>query len=674
MKARGLIVAFLLLLPLTLFHRTLFLGEAFLPTDQLKHLAPWKTTETLPRAWNVLQFDGIAQFYPWRVQVAREWRSGHLPLMNPYTFSGEGGTPLLANSQSAPLYPPNWIFVALGEQNVWYGFGLCAALHLLLAAVGIYRLTRALGVSRTGALLSSTTFSLCAPVICWLNLPTFLCATAWLPWLLLAIARGKALDAGLLGGLVLLSGHLQVALFVLLTAGAYALVLHGRKPRGWGGMLAAGTLALCLAAPQVLPSLELSKLSHRAAAGRPNLDLFQTKSAYGLPPQSLLTFTVPNFFGNPSLGAGGYWNTNYSRDGRPINNNYAEWANYVGILPLLLALLGALAARPARFFAVLALYTLFMAFGTWANLPFFFLVPGWMQTDNPGRVLVISALALALLAGFGLDALKTASIRLRGGVLVAVIFSMAIGLALAMNVAGTDWAAVFAEAQPGFLLALVWLALGAAILFLGPRQSLVRPVAVGLTLLELLAWGWGYNPTLPAREVYPVTPGISWLQKHAKNALIAPLNTRWSNSHEAPQNAVLPPNALTVYGLHDIAGYDSLFYKKSKEHIEQATGGANPSPQENGNIVFIKSIDAAVALGAKYIVVAPGREVLTELPVAYSESDMVIYYNAAGHDAPPPDPTVPGSLKLGLVLAGLALLAYSSASIAKARSKSSSVL
>nr|WP_309687510.1 hypothetical protein [Armatimonas sp.] len=677
MKARGLIVAFLLLLPLTLFHRTLFLGEAFLPTDQLRQLAPWRSEQEETTAhWNVLRFDGITQFYPWRLQVAREWRSGHLPVVNPYTFSGNGGTPLLANSQSAPLYPPNLLLALfLGENTIWYGFGLSAALHLLLAATGIYRLARALSISRTGGLLASVTFSFCAPVICWLSLPTFLCAAAWLPWLLLAIRRATWWQAGALGGLILLSGHLQVALFVLLTASAYALLLYGRQARGWGGIVAAGALALCLAAPQVLPSLELSKQSHRAATGRPDLALFQAKSVLGLPVQSLLTFTVPNFFGHPAQGDGIYWNTNRSPTGR-VDNNYGEWANYIGIIPLLLALLGALAARPARFFAILALYTLLMAFGTWANLPFFFFVPGWVQTDNPGRVLVIFAFSMAILAGFGLDALKTASVRQRGAVLVGVVFSVAIGLALAMKHAETipyTWAVAFAAAQPDLLLCLVWLALGAVVLFLGPRQRLVRPLAVGLAMLDLLFWGVGYNPTQSARDLYAVTPGIAWLQKNAKDALIAPINDCWSNTNIAPRNAVLPPNSLTVYGLHDLAGYDSLFYKKAKERIEAATG-SNPSPDENGNIVFIKSIDAAVALGAKYIVVAPNRDVATDLPVAYAGPDMVVYQNAAGHDAPLPDRTVPGSMKLGFLLAALALLVYISASIANVRSKSSSVL
>lgn len=41
-------------------------------------------------------------FYPYWVEVARELRTGHLPVWNPYLFAG---APLLANSQVGVFYP-----------------------------------------------------------------------------------------------------------------------------------------------------------------------------------------------------------------------------------------------------------------------------------------------------------------------------------------------------------------------------------------------------------------------------------------------------------------------------------------------------------------------------------------------------------------------------------------
>lgn len=676
-RPRLLVAAFLLFLPCLLFHRALFLGDAFLPGDTLKHLAPWKTNEAPAEPWNVLRFDGITQFYPWRLQMVRSWRSGHIPVTNPYAFAADGGTPLLANSQSAPFYPPNLLFVALGEERLWYGFGLSAALHLLIAAVGIYRFARVLGLSRSGGLLAAITFSLSGPILCWLSLPTFLCASAWLPWLLLSVHRAHlpggrraGVLAGVFGGLTLLAGHLQIALYVLLTGGVYALVLgrkHKISPVRWiGSAVGIGVAAVCLSLPQVLPAVALSRQSHRAATHRPTYDDFQRWRIDALPPQTVLTLTVPDFYGHPNRNGGTYWNTSWRADGNPNPNNFAEWTAYVGILPLLLAFLG---AGRLRFFAGLALLTLLMAYGTWANLPFFFLVPGWAQTGNPGRILVVFTFAIALLAGAGHDQLVTSGKRPRVLALTVVIFSLVGSLPLAQGHAARlqlSWPEVFGAAQFGLMMAVLWLVLGAAVLFAAPKWPLARPLALVITLADLAFWGAGYNPTCRPADIYPVTPGIAWLQEHANGALIAPINDRWSNGWVPARNAALVPNALTVYRLYDLGGYDSLFRATAKQRIADATGG-EPCPPENGNMVFIKTPEAAVALGAKYIVTAPDRALATTLALVYDGPDLKIYENPAGQLAPPADPTVPSELIQGLIAMGLSLLSLGGFALAGRR-------
>lgn len=669
-RPRLLVAAFLVFLPLLVFHRSLFLGEAFLPADQLRHLAPWRSSATPTLPWNVLRFDGITQFYPWRLELVREWREGRVPLQNPYAFAADGGTPLLANSQSAPFYPPNWLFVALGEQNVWYGFGLSAALHLLLAAVGTFRFSRTLGSSTLGALLASTVFTLSGPVTCWLALPTFLCVSAWLPWLLLAIRRAyhpqgqrAALAAAVLVGTVLLAGHLQIALYVLLTAGAYALhlgiqegLLKRTHAARWAASVALLTvLGVGLALPQVLPAIALSRQSHRASQSRPTWADYQNWSVNALPPQSLLTLTIPDFFGHPNRNEGLYWNASQRPDGRPNLNNYAEWALYIGILPLIL---GCLAFGRSKFFSGLALLTLLMAFGTWLNAPFFFLVPGWSQTGNPGRVLIITAFALSLLAGLGLDALSTASRKQKAAAIGTVVGSLVVGLSLALrhaNALPIPWADAVAQAQPVLTVGVVLLVLSAACLFAAPRWPQTRATILLLAILDLAFWGWGYNPSSPPKDVYPVTPGIAWLQAHAQQDLIAPLNERWSITSSAPQQVALPPNSLMVYRLHDLAGYDSLFRATSKQRISAATG-SDPCPPENGNMVFIKTAEAAIALGAKYIVTSPDHEPLAGLALEYDGPDLRIYKNPQGRSAPDADRKLPPELILGLICMALSLV------------------
>ena len=684
---RLVVVVALLFLPLSLTFRALFAGEAFVPADLLGYVAPWSGSRAAPppAAWNVLRYDGITQFYPWRHEAARQIKAGRIPLRNPYAFAASGGTPLLADSQSAPLYPPNFLFYLFPPSALWYAFGLSAALHLTVMATGTYRFSRGGGVSRPAALLAATVFTLSAPVVCWLALPTFLCVSCWLPWLfaLLRVAHTRAgspqgraavWGAGGVAGLMLLAGHLQIAMFAFLATGGYALWqgvgthrLGRLRPLSWlAGAVAVIGLAGLLAACQLLPAVELSRVSHRAVAGRPSMEMYAAFTANALPVRNLVTLLVPDFFGHPNPPQAPYWNT----------NNYGEWAMYTGVLPLLLAAY-ALAARPWRkpaagdergFWAGLALLALLVAMGTPVNLPLFFLLPGYAQTGNPARCLFLFAFALAHLAAQGLDTLlrplPTAEKTNGRAALIAVVVPglLAAGGASAAAQFFPDiqtavlreftFADMLAFARDGLLRAGLWLGVGITALFASPRftvlprRNLIAGAIVVIAAADLLLWGAGYNPTSPAADVYPVTPGIAYLQTHGADALIAPLNRGWSLGlfrKLPPRGAVLPPNSLTVYGLHDIGGYDSLFPRASRDTIREATGN-DPTPPENGNMVFVKTAEAATKLGARYLVTSPAAPPLPDvidshrLTVAYTGADLVIYENA---DAPQVAPAAP---------------------------------
>ena len=688
----------LLSLPLLVFHRALFFGEAFLPADLLSYLSPWKAAyPPAPNAapWNVLRFDGIAQFYPWRLEAARQWRAGHVPLWNPHQFAADGGTPLLANSQSAPLYPLNFLFALAPPRFFWYVFGLLAAIHLFIAAAGLYALLRSCGLRRGACVFGAAAWALSGPVVCWLALPTFLAVSCWIPWLLLLIRRAAAGDrrslfaAGGIAGVMILAGHLQVALYGVLCALVCAAFYFVRGVRSQtvvpvrflGGTVAVAALALCLSAPQVLPALELSRVSHRAVAEK-SLALYAANNGSAFPPRNMVTLLAPDFYGHPNRGA--YWNDSDRRDasGRS-GNNYGEWAAYVGVLPLVLALFAAalpLPKRPDRLlFAILALLAGLIATGTPLNLLLFYAVPGYAALANPGRVLVVYALGVCALAAFGLDALFDADIPApakRRAALIAVavpLFAAAWGVSLSAAwareaVPATTYAALLAQATPGLIAAAVLLALSAVLLFAAPRLAMSPPrarVALAVccvaVVADLAAWGYDYNPSGKPEQVYPVTPGIAFLQKNAATARIAVLNNGWTLGQTAPARATLPPNALTVYGLHDIGGYDSLFRKGSKDAVTAADGGRDASPPANGNMVFVKGGGAAHTLGANYLVCAPSDDrcqaeegVSSDAPV-YAGDDLLIYRTPNPVRGLPSAPPVPKSFRLGILLAACAL-------------------
>ena len=75
-------------------------------------------------------------FYAYWEYVAVTLREGRLPFWNPYLFLG---APLLANPQTAVLYPLHWplIWLPVTKQIYW-----SAALHTWLLALGGYALLR----------------------------------------------------------------------------------------------------------------------------------------------------------------------------------------------------------------------------------------------------------------------------------------------------------------------------------------------------------------------------------------------------------------------------------------------------------------------------------------------------------------------------------------------------
>jgi uncharacterized membrane protein YhaH (DUF805 family) len=722
---RALAAALLVLLPLLLLWRPLSGQAAFVPADLLRHVAPWSQTSPAPEgapAWNVLRYDGITQFYPWRLEAARSWDAGRVPLWNPHEFAFAGGTPLLADSQSAPLYPPNLIFWLTPRGAFWYAFGLSAAVHLLIAAAGMYRLLRGpVGLRRASSLLGTAAFALSGPVVTWLALPTFLAVSCWVPWLLLLVRRAHdsagtragrlaAAGAGAVAGTMLLAGHLQMAFYGLLAASLYALFLGLTRlragtvrPARWAtGFAAAGALAIALALPQLLPAVELSGSSHRQVTR--SAEAYRAYVGLALPPRNVVTLLAPDFFGQPN--AGSYWN-----DSDRGGNNYAEWAAYVGVVPLLLAVLavalpwrGADAARvpPDRaFFALLAAVALLLAMGTPLNLLPYWGVPGFAATGNPARILVLWALSAAALAAVGLEALLRADLSrpaLRRAALAAVTvpllvaaFGASRAAAFARDaVSGVPFGQLLTLATPGLLVAAVLLALGAAALFALPALKTAEQRGAGAALCALLAladlalWGGGYNLTSPPGDVYPETPGLAFLRQNAGNAPVAVLNRNWTLGAAPPPGAALPPNSLTVYGLNDVGGYDSLFPKAYKDAVAQAGGGAEPSPAANGNMVFIKSVETAVNLGARYVVTAPdGPEAQALLGGAYpplrrvypaeltgTPPDLLVFENPAGKDAPAAfRPTVPASFRAGLFagLCGVSVLAGAGVTAALSR-------
>ncbi len=350
------------------------------------------------------------QFYPWRDLAFDMLRNGQLPLWNPYNGAG---APLLANYQSALLYPLSWSGYVLPLAST---MSVTAALHLFIAAWGMWAFTGRLGLPILGRGVSALAFGMTGYLVARLGTYPTVSSAAWMPWVLwaaLGILKDKQLRhvgwLGLVVGLQLLAGHAQTTWYSMLLVGLFTLfwLIQQRSRDGWqrlglviGGLLLGGIIA----AAQLIPTAEL--LLSSARSGGVELD-FAMNFSYG--PVRSFNFVSPNFFGNPGNGT-------FLTEGA-----FFEDAVFIGLLPLIAAFAGVIGwiLRQVRkdldsppffvtvpFWLVIAIVAFVFALGD--NTPIFpFLfkhVPTFDLFQAPVRWHIWTVFALSVLAGIGTQA------------------------------------------------------------------------------------------------------------------------------------------------------------------------------------------------------------------------------------------------------------------------------
>jgi hypothetical protein len=290
----------------------------------------------------VMPGDDLTQNYPLRVLAGQQIRAGHLPLYNPYIWSG---APLLAGWNAAAAYPLTWVFALLPAIAAWT-VGLVVT--YAVASVGMFGFLRAgLRLGTLGSFLGGLTFAFAGAMAAHRTHFGLVSGMSWVPLGLLAVARATAPDvrlpgrlrwAGVLGlsiGLVILAGEpraiadagIIIALYAMWRVLGTAIRL-GRRWRADGGLAGAVSvvaglvLGAALGAVQGLPGLAAISTSQRAAA---SLALFSSGS---LPNRWLALMLVPDMLG----GTGTL--------GQPVffgSYNLTEISGYVGILPVVAA-------------------------------------------------------------------------------------------------------------------------------------------------------------------------------------------------------------------------------------------------------------------------------------------------------------------------------------------------
>ena len=344
--------------------------------------------------------------YPLRVLAAEQWKSGQVPLWNPYVLSG---TPLLAEPQVGVLQPLNALFLL--PIPPYRALTLFVSLNLTLAATFTYVLARSFGISRAGATLAGLSFGFGGFLMAQITNLNVMAGGVWLPLVFFFLAwalRSRRPLVALLGGLALalhiFAAQPEVTLyttFLLLGYTMYESVRVILKPEPvtsrlrdmatvWALLIMMYVSGLLLAAPQVLPMWELQRLSVRASGVETGLPVIS------IPPVQWLTLVLPSAFGN---------NVSPSYQGLGPTN-FEETHVYIGILPLLLVPFSWRARRRPEvlFFWLAALTGALLAMGTYTPLhKLTQYLPGFNLFRAPARWSVIVNLSLAMLAAYGLD-------------------------------------------------------------------------------------------------------------------------------------------------------------------------------------------------------------------------------------------------------------------------------
>ena len=422
----------------------LFLDKQPVASQHQTWMLPWRAAqppEVTARAWDALLWDSVAQFYPWRLLLARGLHRGELPLWSPYQYCGY---PFVGNGQSGIFYPPNWL-LALVPAGKFLGVSL--ALHFLIAGLLTFFLCRLLGVSLLPALFGALAFSYGGFAITWALLPTLVASAVWLPGALAGIElivrgrrRGGMILLAVCLGLTLLAGHMQIAAYVWMTTAVYALsrLLYRvvrKQPLVWWPIAAGAGLGLVLGMAQLLPTVELGMHSPRGSQV-PTEAGWEFQRQRFLAPGELITFLSPDALGPPVRGDYG-------------GLSYGEHCGFAGAVTLVLSLV-AVALRRDRItfaFAGATLVVLSVIMGGPLARAAYFYVPKIGLTGSFTRLLFVYILCVSILGALGLDHL-VGRISRRGRLGGRAAYLLGAGLIVILLAELLPWGQRFLPMQP----------------------------------------------------------------------------------------------------------------------------------------------------------------------------------------------------------------------------------
>ena len=538
-----LVVLSYLLIGAAAFSPSLRPGRTLVPSDALIVVTPYAALPTAREPHNLQLTDATFQFFPWFHFMAEGLRDGEIRQWNPLML---GGVPVMPNGNVSPYYPPSWLGAVMSPYDA---YDLFVALHLVIGALGVYALCRAVGARPFPAWLAGLLAYTAAYWVHWSTHLVHVAGMVWVPWVLAAtwwlVARPSGRTTAALAavsGLWLLGGSPQYLYYggLALLGWAVALLVARRRELLRTAVTFAGAMVLgaLLAAPVVLPTLATSGGVARAR---------ETEPPAPAPKREAIRAIVPDATGNPA---------DYVFHGS--NDELRMDSPFVGVTTVLLAgaALGAVGRRAAgqgRLLAAAGVVAVVVL--AYTGLPqriLYEVVPGYDRfRSSPRWLFLLPAFALPL-AALGLQDLLAGVQRAR----VALLATAALA---AVAVAG--WFA-YEQAQAG-----------APVEYLGRRALLAGAF---LVIVAVAGWTARSRPAVAAAVLavaalgeiafhtprwYPSVRKATAYPGSAATDVAAARGGRVIRVGERSAFPPFAPDVPLVYGVADVQGLSVLFPK-----------------------------------------------------------------------------------------------------------------
>ena len=538
-----------------LFFYPVLWGYLISQSDYLFFVSPWSSVrpDDLLLPANPYIQDQTTEFLAFFMAAKSQIWQGMWPLWNPYILSG---TPLLANTQSALLFPLNWGHYVL---PAGWGFTVSALLKVILTPWFTYLLARRLQLVHSAALIAGVAYGFCAFHVFWLNHPHSnvtllipLCFYATENLLLRPGIRQMALLA-LVTAVSLIAGHVEIAFYTAIACAIYlfirAIQSKQMQWRIWWQFGAAYLGSLLLAAVMILPFLEFLTV---AAVWQER----STDWVYTMPFSAMATAVFADIFTMPG------WTKHYL--------GYHISSLYMGVSTLPLVVVAVIKGRGKMLpWLVVLVVTMMLAFDIgplydvvkrlplMGHLPMFY----WA---------ILIAFSGSILAGIGWQCCLQRQFKWATIVWISVSLIVVVGL-IAVFWQGVDYSEAVAQLEllqaslqkrAGLIMALLVL-VTAIMLMARSRARWMSALMLLLVFADLWWFNHDWNPTISRAHVFPEnTPqSVQFLQQQPGVFRILGLNH------------ILKPSTNMLVELDEVRGYDVPVNLRYHQFFKQALDG-----------------------------------------------------------------------------------------------------